>query len=432
MDKRSKSQIVKVVIVGGGFAGINAYLELAKAFKKEQGRVQITLVNEQDHFLFVPLIHEVVGGNLFPYDVRQPLRQVTDARVVKLMEGCATLVDADKKEVTVQIKKNHIQRRPKPMRLRYDYLVLAGGSQTEYYGIEGAQEYGLPLKNLYDAANVKNAVIDVFAQASGKSPEEQSNLLRFVIVGGGASGVEIAGELADLMNTELRQGFDFNQQCCEIVLIEGGSHLLGGMPEWFHRKAVDNLMKKGHIRILLNRFVTRVTDRGVQAGKEFIEASAVIWVAGVRARPLEIRSERKIERDPKDRIRVTNHLTLPEYENIFVAGDQAWILDKENEKSYPMRAQFAVREGRTAGRNIIRLIRGKKMHQFAWSEKGIIVSLGQGGGLASVLGIRWSGLFAWVIYRVAYLFNLVGKKAKLKTAWDWSLHTFLPRDISKL
>jgi NADH:ubiquinone reductase (H+-translocating) len=422
----------KVVIVGGGFAGIHAYLEFHKRFHGKPEQVQVTMISDSDKFWFTPLLHEVATGTLSPDDIGQPIRQITES-CLNFIEATVTKVDADAQEVFYSRKEASLPMRQRNGTAEYDYLILAMGSETNFFNTPGAQEYALTLKSIEDVRRVKNRIIDNFEKAQHLPVEEQKKLLRFIIVGGGPTGVELAGEMGDLFGRALRIEFPLLQNVCEIVLVEGVDRLVCNMEDWFSKKVASILEKKGRVRVLCGARVSKVTAKGAQVGNEFMESSFVLWAAGVQAKELSITARKKLEIDKRSRrIKVNKYLQCPQKENVFVVGDQAWVFDKEEHQAYPMRAQFAVREGRRAARNIVRHAARKPMKEFTWDDKGFVVSLGKGGALAEVMGVKLSGPFAWFMYRAAYLFTMVGVRVKLRTFAEWTINLFLPRDISKL
>jgi len=419
--------MTNIVIVGGGFAGVNAFLELDKQLHRKArlgGKAQVTMISESDKFLFVPLIHEVATGTLSPDDVGQPIRQITD-RCLRFVEAKVESIDLDKQEVMYS-------RAGFKETISFDYLVLAAGAQTNFFGVPGAAEHALSLKNIKDARALKNRFIDNFVKAEQASAAEQQRLLRFVVVGGGPTGVELAGEMSDFFR-QLKKAFPRFAAEPEIVLVEAADRLVCKMEGWFGEQTAGILQRKGNVRVVCGAKVSEITQQSVRLDHEFIETACVLWAAGVQARDVPITAAKILERDNKTkRIKVNNYLQVPLYTNVFVAGDQAWIYDKEEKQPYPMRAQFAVREGKRAGSNIINILEGKPLSEFDWNDMGIIVSLGKGGALAKIGNIKVSGFAAWWLYRTAYLFNMVGLRTQLRTAAEWFINLFLPRDISKL
>jgi len=427
---------VNVVILGAGFAGVYAYLRVLKEYKNDK-RVRITLINNKDEFVFIPLIHEVATGLLSPAGVTQPIRTLPTASNVRFLEADIETLDLDRKEVKVtypNYSKDHKKDASELERetILYDFLVLALGSETNYYDVPGARENTLPIKNLDDTKKIKNHLIERFEEAEMLTSENEiRRALRFIIVGGGPTGVEMAGEIADLVVSELALAFPRVSGMASIVIIQGAPRLVPQMDQWFSRKVEKILYKKTRTRILLNARVTKVEPGKVFVGNESIITDTIIWTAGVKAKYLDIASVHPVEFEKKTgRIKVTSFLELPYYNGVFVIGDQAWVHEKDGQ-AYPMRAQFAVREGIVAAENIVRSLQGLSLKEFHFQDLGFILSIGKGGALAKIMGVRFSGPIAWLIYRAAYLTKVVGVRAKMNTLLDWTLNLFAPRDISK-
>jgi NADH dehydrogenase len=245
--------------------------------------------------------------------------------------------------------------------------------------------------------------------------------------------VELAGELGDFITGELARTFPALASLASIVIVERDEHLIGKVDPWFGEHAVRVLEKKGSVYAMTGTSVVEVSLDGVKTDKGMVHAHTVIWTAGVKARELDITATEPVEIEARSRrIKVNDYLQLPAYPDVFVIGDMAWVYDKEHQQPYPMRAQFAVREGKTAGRNIGHRMHDESLEEFNWKEKGLIISLGKRGAMAEVYGMRFTGIFAWMIYRAAYLSALIGWRARLRTALEWLLNPFLPRDVSKL
>jgi NADH dehydrogenase len=254
-----------------------------------------------------------------------------------------------------------------------------------------------------------------------------------VIVGGGPTGVELAGELADLIRHELARVYPSLVAHARVVVLQSADRLVPQVDAWFDRRARSILGGTAIVDIRLRTRVREVRADGVQLDDEFIPAATVVWTAGVTARPLELISEQPIERDERmGRLKVDEYLRLPNYPEVFVVGDQAWVYDREAKQPYPMRAQFAVREGALTAANIAHAIAGQPLRAFEWRDRGFLLSLGKGGALGVAFGVRWSGPFAWWLYRTAYLVQIFGVRAKLRTALEWTLNLFSPRDLAKL
>lgn len=430
---------IRVVIIGAGFAGIHAYLELHKQLHHTR-RLEITLVNKTDYFTFIPMIHEVATGLLLPSSITQPIRTLAHCCLKQFIEGEVQHINYDTQ--TVRIMHGNLEctdnddhtPAQRNITVEYDYLIQGLGSKTNFFGVPGAAEHALPLKTLDDARHLKNHVIESFQDAGRLAdPEQQKNALRFVIVGGGPTGVELAGELADMIENELSRAFPKLHHLAQVIIIERGTGLVKAVDPWFGEKTEDILEKNSYIYIMYETSVEEVTHQGVQTSKGFIDTGLVVWSGGVTAHSIDYQAKENIEIDERSqRIKVTPELHLTEYPNVYVAGDQAWIYDSVHDQPYPMRAQFAVRQGHLIGQNIARVVAEKDQQPFNWHEKGFIMSLGRGGALAELFGMKLSGPFAWFLYRTAYLYSIVGLRAKLRTALEWTLNLFSPRDISKI
>lgn len=426
----------KIVILGSGFAGVYAYLELHKQLHGRKD-FAITMVSETGSFLFVPLIHEVATGSLMPSGVLQPLTTLPPCCLEHFVHGHVESLDLDRREISA-ILRSHPSASAGTEKtntvISYDYLISGIGSETNFFGVAGAREYALPLKDLSDAVKIKNRIIEVFERAGkAATKEEQARGLRFILVGAGPTGLEIAAEMADYIRHEFAKAFPSLKGLAEIIVIDGGASILPALNPWFGKKAAHILARKKIVRVLLNTSVTEITRDGVRTKEIFLPAETVIWTAGVKARELALFAQEAINRDERSgRIMVNAFLQIPAYQNVFIAGDQAWIRDKEHDQPYPMRAQFAQREGRVAGRNIARLIDDEPLEEFAWKDQGLIISLGKGGALAQIYGVRASGPLAWWVYRTVYASKILGWRARARTVLRWTLNLFLPRDITRL
>ncbi len=431
-NMRTSETKKRVVIVGGGFAGIHAYLGLHRKFHSS-GDVEIILISERDYFLFTPMIHEVAAGGLLSTNVTQALRSLPRCCISRFIE--ATLQAADLPAKKVLIRRVNDSLNSEIEEIPYDYLVLALGSDTNFYKTPGAEEYCLTLKNLADALAIKARVIDCFARAEeAPDPETRRQWLTFTIVGGGPTGVELAAELADLIKNECAQNFPRSAGEAKITLIQAGAALVPQVEAWFAKQATKILKKIG-VGIRLNSKVREVKSDEVILENDKLPSRVTVWTAGVKAREIEFRGVKDGEivcDEVTRRLKVNQYLQLASYPEVFIAGDQAWICDVAQQAPYPMRAQFAVREGACVADNLARQITEKKLVAFSWRDAGFIISLGHGRALAKLFGIRLAGPLAWFMYRTAYFFKLFGWRAKLRTALEWTLGLFLPRDISKL
>ncbi len=422
MDKK------RILILGGGFVGVYAFLKL-HSFWHNNENIEISIVSDKNYFLFVPMIHEVATGNLPVESVIQPIRQIFNCCMTEFIEGKVVSMDLDKKTVLVDSK--NIGKIEK----KFDYVVLGLGSEVNYFSVRGAKEHTIGLKTIPNAVDIKNKIIDSFEKASLCQDEKDiERYLNFVVVGGGPTGVELAGEICDLISDEIKNIFPNLTEKAKVYLVSP-ERVLEKADDWCSQKAYSILNKIG--AIVVNKKVVKVDGSRVffnESGTDCIDTKNIFWNAGVRAVDVDINPVDAVEKDNiTNRIKVLRTLQLSEkYPYVFVGGDMMWLKDYESDQPYPMRAQFAVREGECIAKNITNLIKNKKLYDFHWNDKGFIVSLGKGNAFAHIGRFKFTGFFAWWLYRTAYLFKLVGMRAKLKTAFEWTLNLFLPRDVSKI
>lgn len=423
----SKESPHHIVIVGAGFGGIYALQTLQKTLR-ESDNIEITIIDKNDAFVFIPMIHEVATGMLRPDSVVMPLRLFSQYRVRNIVQGTVTAVDCDKRLVSVDRSEGWSDT------IRYDSLILATGSTTHFYDVPGALEYALPLRTLDDAKRIKNRIIEAFDIADECEAEtERDALMRFVIVGGGATGVEMAAELAECMCTELPKLFPRLKDRGEVVVVNRGKRLLVEADPWFSEKAEKALMRHPCMRIMHETEATEITDDRVETSVGPVASKTVIWCAGVHADVVPLRTSSQISfEDWSHRIQVMPTLAIEAHPDVYVIGDSACVTDPATNKPYGMRAQFAVRQGEHVARNIVAKLRGKPQTPFLWKEQGFIVSLGQGKGIAKIGPLRFSGWIAWLIYHIAYLRSLVGFRAKLRTLLEWTFNIFGKRDFSRV
>ena len=423
----------QIVILGAGFAGIYTYFHLHKHFHGRDD-VRITLVSNHDYFLFVTLLHEVATGSLLPLSITQSIRSLSLCCIHYFIEGTVHIADIDRKVVTVDKRAQGGDGTSERVDLVYDYLVSALGSTANFFNTLGADTHAFALKTQADAKAIKNRFIDNFVRANELDvTKEQEKLLQTVVIGGGPTGVEVAGELADYVNHEMYTIYPKLSGKAKVTICQSGERLLPQVDSWFDIKAREILEGKKNVDVLFNTRVTEITCDSIKIKDKELPAGLTIWTAGVKAQELTINAKKPVETEERTgRIKVNAFLQVPHYPHTFVIGDQAWVYDKERGVPYPMRAQFAQREGKAAAENINNLLFGRPLREFEWKDQGFIVSLGKGGALAEIYGMKFSGWFAWWVYRTVYASKIVGARAKLRTIVEWTLNLFYPRDVSKL
>jgi len=432
---KSKKPVVRIAVLGSGFGAMQTLLRLHKLRKKVPTvKLHVTVFSRTDYFWLVTMAHEIATGNLMPADVKQPLRSLPITMFDDFIQSEVVSINTDERAVnyrlleTTQADESLLVQK----RQQFDYIVSSLGSEVNFFGIPGAEEYALPVKTLADVVVIKNRILQSFEDAEQIDDVESiTQLLSFLIVGGGATGVELAGELADLVNHDLTKRFPRVAKYASITIIQGGDKI--GIPsvEWMTAELEEILQKKHCVKIMCNSFVSEVSPQGVMVGDQKVAGNTVIWSGGVKGSTVDWISKTELTSDKTGRLSVQRDLSLESNNKVFIIGDQALVMDKEG-NPYPMRAQFAVRQGHLVAENIVYDLNKKPRHEFDYVDKGVIVGLGDGTALADIFGIRITGRPAHFIYRVVYLPQIIGLRAKVKTFVDWTLNLVAPRDLSKL
>ncbi|MCA9373601.1 NAD(P)/FAD-dependent oxidoreductase [Candidatus Peregrinibacteria bacterium] len=408
----------KIVILGAGFGGIYTYLHLRKKLKPSEA--DIILVNKTNHFLFTPMLHEVATGGLGHHQIVESLREIIYDSDTNLYVANIESVDFDAKKVHTNVGD-----------INFDYLVIATGATTNFYNIPGAKENAFTIKSLGEAIKLRNYFIDNFEKASKvKDAKERKKLLSFAIVGGGATGVEVAGEASDFFYKTFCKYYcqDIEAGDVNLYIINRGPELLPQFNPYLRKKALKALTKK-KVQIKLNSSVTSIEKDHIQLSSgETLPVNNVIWTAGVKANPPKINQE--IPTDSSGRLKVNQHLQIKGHPHIFALGDVA-SYEHQSGKALPMLAQVAVQQSKTVANNIAASIQQKPLKSFKYHSKGELVSIGQWGALGHTLGVNWSGPIAWWLWRTVYLFKFISSSKKIKIAIDWTVNLFHHRDITR-
>ncbi len=366
------------------------------------------------------MLHEVATGGLGSRHVVESVRSI-------IYKSCTDLIVAEVEKVDLEKKIVFTDRG----RVEFDYLVIALGATTNFYGIPGAEENCLVLKNLAEAIELRNTFISNFEDASSvANKEERQKMLSFAVIGGGPTGVELAAEMADLFFDTFKKYYKGHicKDDASIYLINKGPELAPMFDISLRKKSLKVLTEKG-IKVLLNKDVKEVTkDSVVFADGSNIEATHKIWTAGVKPNSFEFVQE--VEKDKGGRIVADEYLRVKNFPNVFALGDIACVMGKD-ERPMGMLAQVAVRQGLWAGKNIVASMRDKSLKKFVYHSRGSLMSLGQWQAIGRMLGINWSGPFAWWLWRTTYLFNFAYWPNRIKIAVDWTINIFSPRDVTK-
>ena len=409
----------RVVVVGGGFAGLQAVRKLRGA------AVDVTLVDRQNFHLFQPLVYQVATGALSAAEVAAPLRAVfkrqANARVV-LAE--VNGFDLDQRQVVL----DHLPNGAREERLDYDTLVVAGGSRYSYFGHDDWMSRAPELKSLAGALDIRNRILTAFEAAEVEPDEERRrSWLTFVVVGGGPTGVEMAGQIAELARESLRRDFRrVDTRSARVLLVEMADRILTGFPPSLSHKAERALEKLGVTPLVGHTVVDVGSDSvAICSGSDEVEdvgAHTVIWAAGVAASPLAATLASAIgsEVDRAGRLTVTADLTLQGRPEVFAIGDMVRIAQSDGTiLALPGVAPVAMQEGRYVARVIRNRLSGRATKEFKYVDKGNLATIGRSKAVADVKGVRLAGFPAWVTWLVVHLFYLIGFQNRLLVVTRW-------------
>jgi NADH dehydrogenase len=398
-----------VVIVGGGFGGLHA----ARGLRDKP--VRVTLIDMHNHHLFQPLLYQVATASLSPADIASPIRSILRRQKnVRVILGEVTAVDAPHNQVIL-----------KEDRFDYDYLILAAGARHSYFGHDAWEPLAPGLKSLEDALEIRRRILLAYEAAERTDDDvTRSRLLTFVVVGGGPTGVELAGALAEISRYSLARDFDeIDPTQARIFLLEASPRILATFPEKLAAKASKFLQDLG-VTVRTGAPVTSIDDRGVVlAGEERIDASTVLWAAGVKAAP--VAQSLGVELDRAGRVPVQQDLSVTGFPNLFVAGDLALLAGKDG-IPLPGVAQVAMQQGDLAAKNVLRRIDGLPGEVFSYKDLGNMATIGRNKAIADIGPIEIGGLIAWMAWLFIHILNLIGfrNRAVVMTQWVWSYFTF--------
>jgi NADH dehydrogenase len=409
-----------VVIIGGGFGGLDA----ARVFRGAQ--VRVTLLDRHNYHLFQPLLYQVATAALSPGDVASPIRWILrKQKNVQVLLAEARRIDPAARQVIIDAGPATAADAAGPV-VPYDYLIVATGGAHAYFGHPEWAVHAPGLKTLDDALEIRRQVLLAFEAAEREQdPESRRRLLTFVIVGGGPTGVELAGALAEMARHSLPQDFrSIRPESARIVLLEGAASLLGMYPERLRAASRQALERLG-VEVRTDARVTQVDTDGVAIGDERIAAQTVLWAAGLAASPLA--ASLGVPLDRVGRVTAEPTLAVPGHPNIFVAGDICAF--SENGQPLPGVAQVAMQQGRHAARNILRAIAGRPLEPFRYFNYGNMATIGRGFAVADIGGIRASGYLAWLLWLFLHVFRLIGFRNRLAVMgeWAWAYVTFQRR-----
>jgi NADH:quinone reductase (non-electrogenic) len=395
-----------VVIIGGGFGGLNAAKALGTA------PVRVTVVDRHNHHLFQPLLYQVATATLSPGDIASPIRWILrHARNTSVWLGDVRTIDLKNRRIMLVDGAS----------IAYDYLIIATGTSHTYFGHDGWAAYAPGLKTLEDALAIRRRILVAFEEAERETnPVRQQRFLTFVLVGGGPTGVELAGTLAEIARQTRSEFRNVDTQKTRIVVIEAGPTILPSFAPAL-RDAARRSLSRLHVEVRENTRVTAVDDGAVMLGAERLEAGTVLWTAGVAASP--ITATLGVPLDRAGRVIVERDLSIPDHPEAFVIGDAAAFLDAEGHQ-LPGVAQVAIQGGTHAARTILRRIRGEPSEPFVYHDRGSMAIIGRGSAICDIRGVRFSGPIAWLAWLFLHIFELIGFRNRLVVMIEWATAYF--------
>jgi NADH:ubiquinone reductase (H+-translocating) len=414
--------VCRVLILGGGFGGIYAALELERSLRRPCG-IEVTLVTRDNYFLFTPMLHEVAASDLEVSAIINPLRKML--RRVRTFSGIIETIDLERKCVTVSHGFDAHRHD-----LHYDHLILALGSSTNLFGLPGLEEFAVTIRTLDDAVELRNRLITYLEEANSECAADQRQPhLTFVVAGAGFAGVETLGGINDFLRTAIRYYPNLNPDFVRTVLISSEEFVLPELGRKLGVYAQRKLAMRG-VEVITGVRVTAVRDGMVELSDgQKIRANTLVWAAGNAPNPLIAALP-----IPKSggRIQVNEYLEVPNFPGVWALGDCALVPDGETGGFHPPTAQHALREGQCVARNVAAEILGGRKKPFRFATLGRLAAIGRRSGVANVFGINFSGFSAWWLWRTIYLSKLPRFEKKMRVALDWTLDLFFSKDFAQV
>ncbi len=393
---------MKIVIVGAGFGGLSAAMELQNA------NDEVILIDKTNHHLFQPLLYQVAVSALSPGDIAYPIRTIfRRSKNIRTMMDEVVMVELEQNRIALGSGRN----------LDYDYLILAPGSRTTYFNNDKWKKYAFSLKTLSDALKIRENILLSFEKAEQQlSFESAQPFLRFVIVGGGPTGVELAGSIAELIHKTILPDFPhLSSKQIKVVLIDSGKRLLSTFPETLARYAEASLKRLG-VELRLETRVTDISDGFVYTTTDIIEAKNIFWAAGNSASPLL--DTLGVPRGRIGRVVVHSDCSIPNYPNVFVIGDSACFRTDDGEE-LPAIAPVAMQQGRFVAHIVKERIPFEFRPEFQYRDKGTMATIGKARAVAMLRGFHFKGFFAWLVWSLVHIFFLIGFRNRIRVMLEW-------------
>ena len=420
----------RILVLGGGFAGVDCTRKLESYFHSDYD-IEITLVSDDNFLLFTPMLPQIVAGTVAPRHIVMSLRAL--CKKARIYESIVRDIDPVQQHVTLEGTPEKIG-----VRIHYDYLVIALGSETNFFGLRNVEKYSFTMKTLADAISLRNRLIDMLEQAENeKNPKIKERLLTFVIVGGGFAGVETAGEINDFLHEAVSYYHNTKKEDIHVILVEAASTILQGFNKRLTEYAHNKLEKNG-IKIVLENAVTSFDGKNIILNKlskpsvgidskNIINSHTLVWTAGVT--PVKI-IQNSIFKIKKGKIIVNEFLEIPNYTGVFAIGDCSQFDDEVNNK-FPPTAQLAEAHAKLVAYNIKQAIENKEKKKFEYNWKGQSAIIGKHYGIAEVMGMKITGFWAWILWRNYYLTKMPNIEKRIRVWLDWNIDLFSRIDISR-
>jgi NADH dehydrogenase len=400
-----ESNLPRVVIIGGGFAGIN----LAKTLANKN--IQVVLIDKHNYLTFQPLLYQVSSSGLEPDSIAYPLRKIIKKHRTSFFR--LTEVEQilpEEKQVLTGI--GHIS---------YDYLVIATGTKTNYFGNKAIERNSMPMKTVPQALNLRSLILQNFEKAAiADSKEEREAYLNFVIVGAGPTGVELAGAIAELKNNVLPRDYrDLNAKDMHIHLLEGSNRVLPPMSEHASKKS-EIFLKELGVKVHCNTFVKDYDGLTVTTNSDLVmQSETLIWAAGVTGDPIQgLKAEALMQN--ANRYKVNEYNQIEGYSDIFAIGDIALMTSEKYSKGHPQVAQPAIQQGELLGKNLLRLINKEPLKPFVYKDKGSMATIGRNKAVVDLKSYKFGGGLAWFIWMFVHLMSLVGFRNRVIILFNWT------------
>ena len=396
-----------VVILGAGFGGLTAAKKLKKA------PVRITLIDRHNYHLFQPLLYQVAIAALVPSQVAFPVRTIfRGQKNLTFQMGEVNEIDFDARYVKMDGSV-----------IAYDYLILAAGGETNFFGIESVEKNAFYIKDVESAIATRNHLLSMFERASREADTDKRRaMLTFVIVGGGPTGVEIAGALAELISHVMKKEYrELDVREARVLLLEAGDALIASYPDAL-RKATHHLLERKNVEVMFNAKLTDYNGQRVTlADGGQIESNTLIWTAGVKA--AEVMETLGVERAGSGRVRTEATLQLPNHLDVYVIGDAAY-LENGNGQPLPMLSTVAMQQGKVVAENIRRAVKGLTQKPFHYKDPGLLATIGRNAAVARIWGLSFSGFIAWMIWVGLHIYRIIGFRNRLVVLINWACDYF--------